>query len=166
MGWNPVRVFISFFSYEFVQHNSYNTIRTVQIVYKFVRILTNEFIQSFVVFVRIRIKPCNFYTSCIVRIHTKCDFFVFSKSVQTSCERAARAAGAKPKLRARSTSREGEARAESAQREPRARSASTPPAPTRPHPAAPTIRVHPAAPTNYGTPGCPDQLGCVHGGVG
>ncbi len=57
----------------------------------FVRIHTNEFIQLFVVFVRMRIKSYNFYTNCIVRIHTKCDFYVFSKSVQTSCEGEARA---------------------------------------------------------------------------
>ena len=150
-----------FFPYEFIQHNSYNPICTVQIVYKLKR--TNS-----LVFVRIRIKSYIVYTNCIVRIHTKFLFFVFSKSVQTSRERAARAARAKlelrarsasheraaraarakPKLRARSASREGEARAASAQREPRGRSPSTPPAPTRPHPAAPTIRVHPAAPTN------------------
>ena len=44
----------------------------------------------------------------------------------------------------------------------------------RVHPAAPTFRVHPAAqtlgytrlPRRQGTPGCPNQLGCVHGGVG
>jgi hypothetical protein len=42
-----------------------------------------------------------------------------------------------------------------------------PAAPTfRVHPAAPTFRVHPAAPTLGYTRLRPDQLGCVHGGVG
>ena len=45
----------------------------------------------------------------------------------------------------------------SAQREPRGRSPSTPPSPTRLHPAAPTLGY---------TRLRPDQLGCVHGGVG
>ena len=116
MGWNTVRVFF--------HTNSYNTIRTIQIVYKFVQILTNEFIQLFVVFEQIRTTSYIFYTSCIVRIHTKCDFFVFSKSVQTSCERAARAASAKPELRACSASRERAAQAARAKPKLQVRSAS------------------------------------------
>ena len=137
MGWNPMRVIISFFSYEFVQHNLYNPIRTVQIVYNLKR--TNSLI-----FVRIRIKSYNFYTNCIVRVHTKFLFFVFSKSVQTSRERAARAARAKPELQARSASREGEARAHLLPQPGRTR---------LPRPLGYTrlprpIRVHSAAPTN------------------
>jgi hypothetical protein len=137
---------------EFIQKNSYNCLL---FLYKFVQ----------------------FYTNCIVRIHTKCDFYFFlslckqvvsaqrePQGQSPSCEHAARAAWAKPVLRARSVqcaprarsaSCEGEARAASAQREPRGRSPSTPPAPTRSHPAAPTIRVHPAAPTIRVHPAAP-----------
>jgi hypothetical protein len=46
-------------------------------------------------------KEYNFYTNCIVHIHTKCDFFVFFKVCAN-------------KPRARSASREGKARAASA----------------------------------------------------
>ncbi len=152
-----MRVFISFFSYEFVQHNSYNPIHTIQIVYKLKR-------TNLLVFVQILIKSYNFYTNCIVRIHTKFLFFVFSKSVQTSCERAARAARAKPELRARSASRECAARAARAKPELRARSTSREgkaranllPRLGRTRLLRPLgyirlprpIRVHPAAPTN------------------
>jgi hypothetical protein len=66
----------------------------------------------------------NFYTNCIVGIHTKCDFYVFPKSVQTSRERTAQAARVKPKLQARNASRERAARATWAKPKLQARSAS------------------------------------------
>jgi hypothetical protein len=78
------------------------------------------------------------------------------------------------KSQGRSPSREGEARATRAKPEPRGWSPSTPPAPTRPHPAAPTLGYtwllrplgYTRLPRRKVTPGYPDQLGCVHGGVG
>ena len=115
--------YFNFLSYKLYNTILYNTIRTVQIVYKFVkyefvhgvvfvRINTNKFIQLLVVFVQIRIKSYNFYTNCIVRIHTKCDFFL------SLCKQAA---SAQRKLRGRSPSCERAAQATSAAQAARAK---------------------------------------------
>ena len=145
MSWNPMRVFILFFiikivEYEFVLHNLYCTNCIIQI-----HTNSYSFYTNCIVRIHTRCGFCtnsyNFYTKCIVRIHTRCDFVLVC---------VARAASAKPELRARSASCKGKAQAGSAQREPRLHIPSLPPTPTRPHPAAPTIRVHPTAPTSQG----------------
>ena len=106
-----------FLSYRLYNTNSYNTICTVQIVYKlcstnlytvwflYELIQTNSYNCLWVLY-----KFIQFYTNCIVQINTKCDFYFFlslckwAASAQRkpwgqspSCKRAARAARAKSK---------------------------------------------------------------------
>ena len=139
-----MRVFISFFLlYESAQHNLYNSIRTFQFVYTLKR--TNS-----LVFVRIHIKSYNLYTNCIVRIHTKFLFLFFLSLCKQAA--SARAARAKPVLRARSASRERAARAARAKPELRARSASR----ERAARAARAKPEHTSCP-DQAAPGCPDH---------
>jgi hypothetical protein len=150
----PQEFYLVFLSYKLYNTNLYNTICTVQIVYKlystvFVRIHTDEFIQLFVVFVRIH---TIFYTNCIVRIHTKRDLYYFSKSAQMSREGEAQATSAQRKPRGRSPSCERVARAPSAQREPRGRNPSH-------ECSGQAARARPKHTSchNQAAPGCPDH---------
>jgi hypothetical protein len=134
-----MRVFILFF----IIMNSYNTIRTTQFVlYKLYTNCIQIEMYDFVGFCTNSYKIIRFLYKLYSTNSYKVSFFVFSKSVQTSRERA---------------SREGKARAARVQRKPqgKARAHLLPrpgrtrlPRPIRVHPAAPTFRVHPAALTN------------------
>ena len=124
-------IFIRIRTTQFVQLNSYVSIC--------IQIETYEFIG----FVRIHIKSYNLYTNCIVRIHTKFIFMFFLSLCKQAA--SARAARAKPMLRARSASRERAAQAARAKpdREGAARAARAKP-------------EHTSCP-DQAAPGCPDH---------